>query len=344
MIEGNLVKTIHLIRDSFKIYLVPISEQRLPPSTTFSSSEQLTHLQTEGKMSAKSKTANSYHLGSLPKKIKDFIEASSDTVANTQRSHSHHSLVNAYMVATFLEEANQYVPPMKRDAGLRDLAQRLHLWPGDMAMQLQRDALQAIGLLEKYVEQILTEELRFVQRTTALDSEESRQRLKDLAEMRVGALVDLHQLKDELRNQVSRHHLDFASTDLELHDLSPFIPGFTSARAKGIQSLTTRSASSSTKSVADLSASFNLLVSSGLSPERTEALAAIEKFRDSAKSVAQEFTDLIGNGSMSVLDEKVHKIADVQEALETMGTGLYRLLNAGGTRDHEGGGSSEKMK
>jgi hypothetical protein len=55
-------------------------------------------------------------------------------------------------VATFLEEASKYVPPMKRDAGLRDLAQRLHLWPGDMAMQLQRDAVQAIDLLEKYIQ------------------------------------------------------------------------------------------------------------------------------------------------------------------------------------------------
>jgi len=295
-------------------------------------------------MTPKSKAADSYHQGSLPKKIGDFIEASSDTVANSERSHSHHSLVNAYMVATFLEEANQYVPPMKRDAGLRDLAQRLHLWPGDMAMQLQRDALHAIGLLEKYVEQILTEELRFVQRMIAPDSKELRQRLKGLATMRVAALVDLHQLEDELRNQVSQHHLDFASTDLELHDLSPFIPGFTSARAKGLQSLATNSASFSTKSVAGLSASFNLLVASTVSPERTEALAAIEKFKETTNMVAKEFTDLIGIGSMNVLEERVQKLADIQEAFETMGATLYRLLNAGDQRDHGDKVDSAKIK
>jgi hypothetical protein len=295
-------------------------------------------------MSSKSKSAQSYLPGSLPKKIKDFIEASSDTDAYRQRSHSHHSLVNTYMVATFLEEANQYVPPLKRDAGLRDLAQRLHLWPGDMATQLQRDALQAIGLLEKYVEQILTEELKFVERTIIVDSAQSKRRLKELAEMKKAALADLHQLKDELKKQVSQHHMDFASTDLEIHDLSPFIPGFTSARAKGLKSLSRQSVTSSSKSVADLSASFNLPVQSGLSPERTEALAAIEKFRDMVNSVAEDFTNVIGNGSMKILEERVEKMADVQDSFETMGTKLYRLLNSGGQRDYEGDVDSAKVE
>ena len=103
-----------------------------------------------------------YIPGSLTSKIQQFIEATSSTTAYTQRSHCHCSLLNTNVVATFLEEATQYVPPMKRDAGLHHLAQRLQLWPGDMAMELQRDALIAINLLEKYIQQALLTEPNYV--------------------------------------------------------------------------------------------------------------------------------------------------------------------------------------
>jgi hypothetical protein len=55
--------------------------------------------------------------------------------------------------------------------------------------------------------------------------------------MRKAVLADLYQSKDELKKQVSQHHMVFASADLEIHDLSLFLPGFTSARAKGLKSL-----------------------------------------------------------------------------------------------------------
>jgi hypothetical protein len=201
----------------------------------------LFQIQHEIKMSGKQETKTTYQLGSLPKQIKQFIEASSDTNAYRQRSHSYHSLLNAYMVATFLEEASQYIPPMKRDAGLRDLAQRLHLWPGDMAMQLQRDALQAIELLNKYVEESLIEELKFVERSSTQCTNSVRgsaRRVEEMTEMRQSAVESLSRLKSELKERVSKHHLDFSSTDLELHDLSPFIPGFTSACAKATHTAT----------------------------------------------------------------------------------------------------------
>ncbi|PMD64658.1 uncharacterized protein K444DRAFT_625322 [Hyaloscypha bicolor E] len=289
-------------------------------------------------MSSKPNSVPTYRLGSLPMKIKRFIEASSDTDAYHQRSHSHHSLLNAYMVATFLEEASQYVPPMKRDAGLRDLAQRLHMWPGDMAMQLQRDALKAINLLERYIRQSLAEELKFVERSSAARDvgDGPQERVRDMTQTIEEALEDLGQLKHELREQVLKHHLDFASTDLELHDLSPFIPGFTSARAKGPHPLAKTPESSRKQSVADLSASFNLLTDSGLSPKRIEALAAIENFRDTVNSIACDFADIIGNGSMKALEERVVEMANIQEAFERMGIRLYRLLNAGSQQDYEG--------
>jgi hypothetical protein len=304
-------------------------------------------------MSTRQETPTSYQLGSLPTKIRKFIEVSSDADAYRNRSHSHHSLVNAYMVATFLEEASQYVPPMKRDAGLRDLAQRLHLWPGDMAMQLQRDSLQAIELLEKYIQQSLTEELRFVERSSAqaADATPSRQKTVELmSEMKQQALEDLRRLKHELKEQVSKHHLDFSSTDLELHDLSPFIPGFTSARAKALNQVVqnpspSSKAGSMAGSIADLASSYNLLTCSGPSPERTEALAACEKFKNTAKWVVDEYVDVIENGSMKLLERKVENMADIQEAFERMGLTLFRLLNAGGQRDYDGDvGSLESSK
>jgi hypothetical protein len=305
-------------------------------------------------MSTRQETPASYQLGSLPSKIKKFIEVSSDADAYRNRTHSHHSLLNAYMVATFLEEASQYVPPMKRDAGLRDLAQRLHLWPGDMAMQLQRDSLQAIELLERYIQQSLTEELRFVERSSvqATDATPSRQKTVELmSEMKQQAVQDLRRLKHDLKEQVSKHHLDFSSTDLELHDLSPFIPGFTSARAKALNQAVQNPSPSSSKagsmagSIADLASSYNLLTCSGPSPERTEALAACEKFKNTAKWVVDEYVDVIKNGSMKLLERKVENMADIQEAFERMGLTLFRLLNAGGQRDYDGDvGSLESSK
>ena len=149
-----------------------------------------------------------------------------------------------------------------------------------MAMQLQRDALKAIDLLESYVQQSLTEELKFVERSSAAwdVGDGPQKRVRDMTQTKEEVLEDLGQLKHELREQVLKHHLDFASTDLELHDLSPFIPGFTSARAKGPHSLAKTPEFSQKQSVADLSASFNLLTNSGVSPKRTSV--GSDKFID----------------------------------------------------------------
>jgi methylase of polypeptide subunit release factors len=79
-----------------------------------------------------------------------------------------------------------------------------------------------------------------------------------------------------------------------------------------------------------------MLVNSGLSTERTEALAACENFKDTVKWAVEEFTDIIEQGSMKALERKVKNIADIQEAFERMGTRLFKLLNAGNQRDYEG--------
>jgi hypothetical protein len=113
-------------------------------------------------MSTTSIPLQNYQRGYLPNKIQQFIEATYETNAYQLRSHSHHSLSNAYMMATWLEDASQPGSALKRDAGLRDLAQRLHLWPGDIAAELQRDALKALSLLEKYIRDGLATEIQCV--------------------------------------------------------------------------------------------------------------------------------------------------------------------------------------
>jgi hypothetical protein len=209
-----------------------------------------------------------------------------------------------------------------------------------MAMQLQRDALQAIELLEKYTQESLTEELKYVERSLVLWNigEAPKEIVKDMGDMKNKALEDLGHLKSDLREQILQHHLNFSSTDLELHDLSPFIPGFTSAQAKSRQQISVKSSASpsTSGSVADLSTSYNLLINSVLTPERTEALTAVENFRDTVNTVAEEFAEILSHGSMRTLEEKVEKMADIQEAVQRMGTGLYRLLNTRGQRDYEG--------
>jgi hypothetical protein len=162
------------------------------------------------------------------------------------------------MIVIFLEEASEYVPPMKRDAGLRDLAQRLHLWPGDMAMELQRDALISIELLEKYVQQSLSTELKFAEKTQISSQYEeevaqAKHRVEEMSELKEDAMRDLQLLKAELKEQILKQHLAFSSMDLELHDLAPFIPGFTSAQARATDSKPKRPSLSSGQGIEESS-------------------------------------------------------------------------------------------
>lgn len=78
------------------------------------------------------------------------------------------SSLNAYIVAVFLQGSIiENVSPLKRNAGLRDLSHKLHIWPGDIAMGLRRDALKSIDLLETYVKESLASEMRYVENIAA---------------------------------------------------------------------------------------------------------------------------------------------------------------------------------
>ena len=91
--------------------------------------------------------------------------------------------------------------------------------------------------------------------------------------MKEEVLSGLSALKRKLREQIRGLHLEFTRTDLEFHDLSPFIPGFTLARAK-IAIRPKREAPSSSQSGDPLKE--RILVNVSISSERLEALEAWE--------------------------------------------------------------------
>jgi len=104
---------------------------------------------------------------------------------------------------------------MKRDSGLCDLAQRLHLWPGDMAMELQRDALTAFNLLEKYTQQALLTEINYV---TNSNTDYPKEQIDEITIARNEALRDLNLLEVDLKEQILKHHLYFGEAEMDIQD------------------------------------------------------------------------------------------------------------------------------
>jgi hypothetical protein len=127
------------------------------------------------------------------------------------------SLTNTYMVAMFLEEASKQVPPLKRNAGLRDLAQCLYLWPGDVAMELRRDALIAVELLDRYVRENLGTEIKFVGELAIRKdkaSDQNRQSLvAELECVKDDVLKSLDVLKKEVQRVGSDNNFQQGSLD-----------------------------------------------------------------------------------------------------------------------------------
>lgn len=166
--------------------------------------------------------------GNLPARIQQFIHTDAETAAYPQRSHPHQSLRNAHTIAVLLEEASRPAPvsALERNAGLRDLAQRLHVWPSDVAVELQRDALLAVRLLEDYVHEALDAELVFVERLEGKGGGgASGARWERLERIRDGVVVDLGLLAEDVRRAV-RTTEEQGGGGWEVNDLALFIPGF----------------------------------------------------------------------------------------------------------------------
>jgi hypothetical protein len=293
-------------------------------------------------MSGISSPSKNYQRGYLPSKIQQFIEATSETNAYRLRSHSHHSLLNAYRVATWLEEASQSVQALKRDAGLRDLAQRLHLWPGDIATELQRDALRAVILLENYIRDGLATELQYVLGLSGNEvrDEENRDRVADMTKAKDEALSGLDALGATVRQNITTQHL--TSTDLELNDLCPFIPGFETAQTESpnIREAKTSPTSSWLASSHPLTASTSNWANVGLGQDRLQALAAVELFRDKVNLVVDDFSEALQNNSLDNLKQKVESLSDILDSFEIMGTTVSNLIQI---NEHEGGVDNEQI-
>lgn len=285
-----------------------------------------------------------YTNGSLPKKVREFLEASSDTTAFKQRSHPHRSIINTYMVVTFLEEASESRQPLKRDAGLRDLAQRLHLWPGDVARELQRDALQATELLTNYVKESLATEVKFVDRVSTKEFEPlndaSLHRLRDMEATHNDVLNDLDSLKFELLAHIKDPQLFLPAAENELHDLAPFIPGFTSTKKtvmpKDIDQIDDRTKEPvlmegqlAIKEKALITASEpELNKIETMSSLKLAALNAIDQYLEKAKIATRLYNDIISDDSLHDLSEHSSGMLEIQDAFEEMGNMIFDLLEA----------------
>jgi hypothetical protein len=293
-------------------------------------------------MSITSSSSQDYQRGYLPSKIQQFIEATSETNAYRLRPHSHHSLLNAYRVATWLEEASQSVQALKRDAGLRDLAQRLHLWPGDMATELQRDALRAVILLENYIRDGLATEIQYVLGLSGNEvrDEENRDRVVNMTKAKDEALSRLDALVETVRQNTTTQHL--TSTDLELNDLCPFIPGFTTAQTKSpkIREAKASPTSSWSASSHPLTASTSNCANVALSQDRLQALAAVELFKDKVNLVVDDFSEALQNNSLDNLKRKAESLSDILDSFELMGSTVSNLIQID---EHEGGVDNEQI-
>ncbi|KAG4434629.1 hypothetical protein IFR05_009893 [Cadophora sp. M221] len=255
---------------------------------------------------------------SLPTKIQQFIEINSGTSAYQARSYTHQSLVNSYMVATFLEEANQSVPSLKRNSGLRDLAQRLLLWPSDITMELQRDALKAVELLETYIKGSLDAEVKFVEGLEKKKRDAGFETVEkgglELGMVRDDALRDLGVLKVQLKKQILNDDADEALEvgEFELHDLAPFIPGFTTSRVRASSSKKTRKVPATVVVPPQVKDS----KTGKMNTDRAEALILVGQFQTRLNGCLEELKASVASGDVLEMKDKETYLADMRMALD----------------------------
>jgi hypothetical protein len=155
-----------------------------------------------------------------------------------------------------------------------------------------------------------------------------------MAKAKDEALRGLDALVATGRQNITTHHL--TSTGLELHDLCPFIPGFTSTRTKSpkIREVKISPTSSSSAASHPLTASTSKSANAGLSQDRLQALTVVELFRDKVNLVVNDFSEALRDTSLDGLKQKVENLSDILDIFEIMGTEVSNLLHNG---EYEGG-------
>jgi hypothetical protein len=225
-------------------------------------------------------------LDTLPSVIHKFIKiatTSPDYISNT--SHPHSSLANIYAVATTLQTSiTPNTPPLKRNITLRDLAQRLHLWPTDIIVPLQADASLSVSLLNKYIKATLKQEMEFMEGCHAKEKlketkvfmqiggyhgagkDSPTESLRKLGTLSYQACLVLERLEKILRMQVEKGVLE-GEENLELKDLWNILPESNIFKREGKTKIEMRE---------------------GLGDNRFKAFKAVENYRKAVNTASNE--------------------------------------------------------
>jgi hypothetical protein len=275
-------------------------------------------------------------LDTLPSIIHKFIRIATTTpeyVNNT--TYVHASLANIYAIATALQSSiTPNTLPLKRNITLRDLAQRLHLWPTDIIVQLQRDASHSITLLDKYIRDTLKNKMDFIEKCHAKESlkhtrlstqiggyhgageELPMESLRNLATLRYQACLVLERLERIIRMQVEKDVLE-GEQNLELKDIYDMLPEINKVVEK---------------------IPIKIECGSGLCRDRMNAFKAVEEYRHAINVVSEELLQLLNDhqaeedshdGHLSALGQGFAKMYDTQVSFEALRSQLDALLAVG---------------
>jgi hypothetical protein len=272
-------------------------------------------------------------LDTLPAIIHQFIKVvttNTEYISNT--THPHTSLANIYAVATTLQASiTPNTPPLKRNISLRDLAQRLHLWPTDIIDQLQRDASLSTSLLNEYIKATLKHEMEFVEKCYAKENlKETRVSmqignyhgageelpsvaLKKLATLRYQACLVLERLETILTMQVEKGVLE-GEENLELKDLKDMLPEINIVRNTAKEKMEMRE---------------------GLCEHRANAFKAVQEYQNAVNTTSDELLRLLNEEeckeqpsglNISELRKRIGKLCDTQTMYPPMKAQLRILF------------------
>ncbi|KAG9229128.1 hypothetical protein BJ875DRAFT_475701 [Amylocarpus encephaloides] len=279
-----------------------------------------------------STTSESRQLETLPSiLIKFLLTAKKGSDNGKARSHSHNSLLSAFFAANLLQSIiTPSTPPLKRNIDLRDMAQRLHLWPNDVLAQLQKDALQALALLDHFIREALKGELKYVENLTLIKTENrniNRQvggigereiqlddSLKELGVLRYQACLALEQLGNVVRTQVEVGDLE-GPYGLEMKDLLDCLPELRDREAK--------------KGEDDLA-----MVKEGLGELRINAVEVVEEHKRLVTAACDELLQLLNEDRTTDASQGA---VDMLRKMHNSFLGMQSVVSKALGEDHSGG-------
>lgn len=193
-------------------------------------------------------------------------------------------------------------------------------------MDLRRDALIAIELLERYVQESLASEMRYVEGVAVQGPDtpvgQKEVQIPRLALLRHEAVVALEGLMARAREKIRGADWEAAAAGLELNDLVPYIPFFDG----------TRDASAVVRAGEDSGAveMGRVVRKSGLTPARADAAEAVEDYRQQVGGATEQVLQYLNSSDKSSkgLRGNMSKLSEIHAAHELMTTKLAQLLEA----------------